>query len=97
VVHTHTELRLRLELRGDRLHIAVRDGSPRLLHLVTAPDPEAEGGRGLWLVEQLGGGWGQPPSRRRQGRLVHAQPLTPRPRHAHPSWAVLAAPEPGSG
>jgi anti-anti-sigma factor len=58
VVHAHTELQLRLELRGDRLHIAVRDGSPRLLRLVTAPDPEAQGGRGLWLVEQLAVGWG---------------------------------------
>jgi anti-sigma regulatory factor (Ser/Thr protein kinase)/anti-anti-sigma regulatory factor len=58
VVHAHTELQLRLELRGDRLHIAVRDGSPRLLRLVTAPDPEAQGGRGLWLVEQLAAGWG---------------------------------------
>jgi anti-anti-sigma regulatory factor/anti-sigma regulatory factor (Ser/Thr protein kinase) len=58
VVHAHTELRLRLELRGDRLHIAVRDGSPRLLRLVAAPDVEAEGGRGLWLVEQLAVGWG---------------------------------------
>jgi hypothetical protein len=57
-VHAYTELQLRLELRGDRLHIAVRDGSPRLLRLVTAPDPEAQGGRGLWLVEQLAAGWG---------------------------------------
>jgi anti-anti-sigma regulatory factor/anti-sigma regulatory factor (Ser/Thr protein kinase) len=53
VVHARTEVRLRLELRGDLLHLAVRDGSPRLLRLVTVPDPEAEGGRGLWLVEQL--------------------------------------------
>jgi anti-sigma regulatory factor (Ser/Thr protein kinase) len=58
VVHARTDLRLRLELRGDWLHLAVRDGSPRLLRLVTARDPEAEGGRGLWLVEQLGRAWG---------------------------------------
>jgi anti-anti-sigma regulatory factor/anti-sigma regulatory factor (Ser/Thr protein kinase) len=57
VVHARTELRLRLELRGDRLHIAVRDGSPRLLRLVS-PDSQAEGGRGLWLVEQLARAWG---------------------------------------
>jgi anti-anti-sigma regulatory factor/anti-sigma regulatory factor (Ser/Thr protein kinase) len=57
VVHAHTELWLRLELRGDRLHIAVRDGSPRLLHLV-APEGQGEGGRGLWLVEQLARAWG---------------------------------------
>ncbi len=57
VVHARTNLRLRLELRGDWLHIAVRDGSPRLLRLVTA-NPEAEGGRGLRLVEQLARAWG---------------------------------------
>jgi hypothetical protein len=69
---TSKDLRLRLELRGDLLHLAVHDGSPRLLRLVTARDPEAEGGRGLWLVEQLGRAWGgQPSPRWRQGRLVH--------------------------
>jgi hypothetical protein len=62
VVHARTDLRLRLELRGDWLHIAVRDGSPRLLRLVTARDPEAEGGRGLWLVDQLGRAWGSTPT-----------------------------------
>jgi anti-sigma regulatory factor (Ser/Thr protein kinase) len=58
VVHARTDVLLRLELRGDLLHIAVRDGSPRLLRLVAAPDPQAQGGRGLWLVEQLASGWG---------------------------------------
>ena len=57
VVHAGTDIRLRLELRGDRLHIAVRDGGPTLLHVV-APDWQAEGGRGLWLVEQLARTWG---------------------------------------
>jgi anti-anti-sigma regulatory factor/anti-sigma regulatory factor (Ser/Thr protein kinase) len=60
VVHARTDLRLRLELRGDWLHIAVRDGSPRLLRTVTA-SPEAEGGRGLQLVEQLARAWGMHP------------------------------------
>ena len=57
VVHARTELRLRLELRGDWLHIAVHDDSPRLLRLVR-PDVEGERGRGLWLVEQLARAWG---------------------------------------
>jgi anti-anti-sigma regulatory factor/anti-sigma regulatory factor (Ser/Thr protein kinase) len=61
VAHAHTELWLRLELRGDWLHIAVRDNNPRLLRLVTVPDPEAEGGRGLWLIEQLARAWGVQP------------------------------------
>ena len=58
VVHARTDLRLRMELRGDLLHLAVRDGSPRLLRLVTIPDPQAEGGRGLLVVEQLARAWG---------------------------------------
>jgi anti-sigma regulatory factor (Ser/Thr protein kinase)/anti-anti-sigma regulatory factor len=57
VVHARTALRLRLELRGDILHVAVHDASPRLLRLVP-DDPEAEGGRGLRLVEQLATSWG---------------------------------------
>jgi anti-anti-sigma factor len=57
VVHARTGLRLRLELRGDRLHIAVHDGSPRLLRPVR-PASSAARGRGLWLVEQLASSWG---------------------------------------
>ena len=45
---------------ADRL-IAVRDASPRLLRPV-APDLEADGGRGLWLVEQLARAWGVRPA-----------------------------------
>ena len=62
VVHAHTDLWLRLELRSDRLFIAVHDGSPRLLRQIT-PDPEGENGRGLWLVEQLARAWGVRPHR----------------------------------
>jgi anti-anti-sigma regulatory factor/anti-sigma regulatory factor (Ser/Thr protein kinase) len=57
VVHAGTEIWVRLELRGDRLHIAVRDGSPRLLRPVP-PDWQAEGGRGLRLIEHLARAWG---------------------------------------
>jgi anti-anti-sigma factor len=58
VIHARTELRLRVELRGDLLHLAVRDGNPWMLRLVAIPGPEAEGGRGLWLVDQLAQAWG---------------------------------------
>ena len=61
VVHAGSDLWLRLELRADRLFISVRDASPRLLRTVT-PDLEAEGGRGLWLVEQLARAWGVRPA-----------------------------------
>jgi anti-sigma regulatory factor (Ser/Thr protein kinase) len=57
VVHARTSLRLRLELRGDLLHLGVHDASPRRLRLVPG-DPESETGRGLRLVEQLTTAWG---------------------------------------
>jgi hypothetical protein len=57
VVHARAPLRLRLELRGDLLHLAVRDGSPRLLRPV-ADDLELQAGRGLRLVERLATAWG---------------------------------------
>jgi anti-sigma regulatory factor (Ser/Thr protein kinase)/anti-anti-sigma regulatory factor len=60
VLHARTDLRLRLELGGDWLHIAVRDGSPRLLRMVSV-NPEAESGRGLRLVERLASAWGVHP------------------------------------
>jgi hypothetical protein len=76
VVHARTDLRLRLELRGDWLHLAVRDGSPRLLRVV-ASDPHAPRGpravAGRAARHRLGD---QPPPRRRQSRLVHPQAVT---------------------
>jgi anti-sigma regulatory factor (Ser/Thr protein kinase) len=62
VVHARTPLRVRLELRGDLLHIGVRDDSPRLLRLIPC-DPGAESGRGLRLVEALATAWGVHPAR----------------------------------
>ena len=67
VVHARTLMRLRLELRGDILRIAVHDASPRLLRLVP-DDPDDEGGRGLRLVERLATSWGV--SRRPDGGKV---------------------------
>ena len=45
VIHANTDLVLRLELRDDRLNIAVHDDSPRLLRAV-ASDPHAPGAVG---------------------------------------------------
>jgi anti-anti-sigma factor len=59
VVHTRGPLRLRLEWRGERLHLAVHDWLPRLLRLAGDPgDLETEDGRGLLIVDQLTGRWG---------------------------------------
>jgi anti-sigma regulatory factor (Ser/Thr protein kinase)/anti-anti-sigma regulatory factor len=57
VVHTHSQLRLLVELRGEQLQLAVQDASPHLLRLATAPEALAEGGRGLLLVEALASSW----------------------------------------
>ena len=61
VVHAGSDLWLQLELRVDRLFISVRDTNPRLLRSVP-PDLEADGGRGLWLVDQLARAWGVRPA-----------------------------------
>jgi anti-anti-sigma factor len=59
VVHSQGPVRLRLELHQERLHLAVYDQSPRLLALATEPgDLDAEGGRGLLIVDQLASTWG---------------------------------------
>jgi anti-anti-sigma factor len=59
VVHTQGRLRLRLELVAGRLHLAVADQSPRLLRLAADPaDSDAEGGRGMLVVDQLASSWG---------------------------------------
>jgi signal transduction histidine kinase len=59
VVHTRGPLRLRLEWRAERLYVAVSDRLPRLLRLAAEPgDLEAEGGRGLLIVDRLASHWG---------------------------------------
>jgi LuxR family transcriptional regulator, maltose regulon positive regulatory protein len=57
VVHARTDMRLRLELGGELLHITVRDFDRRLPRLLP-DDPRAEGGRGLRLVERIARSWG---------------------------------------
>ena len=57
VVHAQTDIRLRLELGGELLHIAVRDFDRRLPRPLP-DDPQAEGGRGLRLVEWVAAAWG---------------------------------------
>jgi anti-anti-sigma regulatory factor len=52
------QLRLNVEMLSGRLRLAVHDANPRLLRLAMPLDPQAEGGRGLLLVEQLTANWG---------------------------------------
>jgi hypothetical protein len=56
VIHAHSQLRLLVELRGQQLHLAGQDADPHLLRLAAAPDPLADGGRGLPLVTALAAG-----------------------------------------
>jgi anti-anti-sigma factor len=60
VVHAQTDMRLRLELGGELLHIAVHDFDHRLPRPLP-DDPQAQGGRGLRLVEWLAAAWGAQP------------------------------------
>jgi anti-anti-sigma factor len=60
VVHARTDMRLRLELGGELLHIGVRDFDPRLPGPLP-DDPQAQGGRGLRLVEWVAVAWGAQP------------------------------------
>jgi hypothetical protein len=52
------QISLTLQLIGDELVIEVWDGDPRLPALVGDEDRDAEGGRGLVLVEALSKDWG---------------------------------------
>lgn len=67
VVHAQSPLRLQLELRADRLRVAVTDESPRLPSprrqdpVDEGLDAVAEGGRGLRLVELIASRWGVDP------------------------------------
>jgi anti-anti-sigma factor len=57
VVHAHTALELRVELRGPRLHVAVKDQDPNLRRLLAAKDGTKRG-LGLLIVDRVATTWG---------------------------------------
>jgi anti-sigma regulatory factor (Ser/Thr protein kinase) len=57
VLHTATDVELRLTQSGSRLRAEVADGSGERMVSVHAPDGEATSGRGLQLVESLADAW----------------------------------------
>ena len=57
VVHARTELELRVELRGSRLHVAVKDHDPNL-GPVQAARQGADRGQGLAIVDRVAAAWG---------------------------------------
>jgi anti-anti-sigma regulatory factor/anti-sigma regulatory factor (Ser/Thr protein kinase) len=68
IVHAKTEIELLVTLREPFLHISVADGSGAAPRLMSADSAEAEGGRGLILVEALATKWGYLPTR--DGKVV---------------------------
>jgi anti-anti-sigma factor len=57
VVHARTALELRVELRGPRLHVAVKDKDPNLGPLLAAKDGTKRG-LGLVIVDRIATTWG---------------------------------------
>jgi anti-anti-sigma regulatory factor/anti-sigma regulatory factor (Ser/Thr protein kinase) len=57
IVHARTRIDLRLELRGRRLYVNVRDHDPRPVRSGTA-DERAESSRGLVIVDRAAKAWG---------------------------------------
>jgi anti-sigma regulatory factor (Ser/Thr protein kinase) len=57
VVHARTALELRLDMRGSRLQVAVKDQDPNLARVLAAKDG-AGGGLGLVIIGQVATAWG---------------------------------------
>jgi len=57
VVHAGTPLELRVEVRGPRLHLAVRDRDPDVARLLAARDGP-DRGLGLLIVDRMAATWG---------------------------------------
>ncbi|MER6618438.1 ATP-binding protein [Streptomyces xantholiticus] len=57
-VGSGTPTRLMLSMRGTRLRIEVQDPDARALPTLLAPDWEAEGGRGVALLDSIADSWG---------------------------------------
>jgi anti-sigma regulatory factor (Ser/Thr protein kinase) len=58
VVHAHSPIRLSVTPTAHGVRVEVRDDDPTPLAPPCLPDPEAEHGRGLWLVAMLASSWG---------------------------------------
>jgi hypothetical protein len=77
VVHARTPMELTVRLVGTVLHLAVRDGDPRLL-VDAGGGVDADGhgyGRGLLIVDSMADGWGCAPTG--EGKVVWARLAVP--------------------
>ncbi|MGC4790585.1 ATP-binding protein [Micromonospora sp. DT178] len=74
VRHGPPPLCLQLDADQHRVRVEVSDSNP-VLPVLTRPDFEAIGGRGLWLVDTMAGAWGCTPQP--SGKVVwYEVPLT---------------------
>lgn len=73
-----------LEVRGDRLWIAVSDADPGRLPRRQHRPLTAEGGRGLALIEAMADTWGTSRIRRRGGKVVWCELFLPGGNGAQP-------------
>lgn len=58
VVHARTRVDVRVEMDHDHMRVEVTDGDPRLPGRPATCTPDALGGRGLFLVQELASAWG---------------------------------------
>lgn len=68
VMHAHSPIRLTVGAVEGRVRVEVRDDDPEPLDSPHRPDPEAESGRGLWMVSALSTSWGV--NRNARGKTV---------------------------
>lgn len=60
IVHTTSDVRVRVIVRADGLRIEVWDHDVRAPHVRTV-EPHATGGRGLGIVDRIADAWGSDP------------------------------------
>ena len=75
---------LRLDWTPRRLRIEVHDDAPGQPRVLQA-EPEAETGRGMWIVNQLAVRWGV--MRKQPGKIVWAEIALPGFESGLPTWA----------
>src|SRR5688500_16166551 len=58
VLHAHSPIRVSVSPEAGRVRVEVRDDDPTPPKPPRRPSPQAEHGRGMWLVSALADAWG---------------------------------------